>query len=60
MFGEDNILEKLMRLIIRESIRENFERLGIEGTLEAIEKIHNPILRAKLREYSLRYLKGEL
>jgi len=57
---KDNILEKLVRLIIRENIRENFERLGIEGCLEAIERIRHPILRARLREYSLKYLKGEL
>jgi len=57
---EDDILERLIKLIIKENIKENFKRLGIEGCLEAIERIHHPILRARLREYSLKYLKGEL
>ena len=55
---DKNQLSKIARLIIEKSIERNFQQLGIEGCLETIEKIRNPIYRAKMRMLHLQYLKS--
>ena len=55
---DKNQLSKIARLIIEKSIERNFQQLGIEGCLETIEKIRNPIYRGKMRMLHLQYLKS--
>ena len=53
-------MKEIIELIIKERVKENFKKLGIERTLEIIEDLPNPIFRAKLRQYHLEYLKENL
>ena len=53
-------MDKIVNIIIRNSIKRNFNQLGIEGCLEFIERIKNPVYRARMRELHLRYLKEVL
>ena len=52
--------DEVLNFLILLSIRRNFRKLGIEGCLEAIEKLPNPVHRAKLRQAHLEYLKNNL
>lgn len=56
---EKQVLKEIYLLLKREKIKKNFSKLGIEGTLETIEKIQNPSLRELVKELHYKYLKGE-
>lgn len=47
---DKNIVKQIVDIMIRQNIDKALNNLGIEGTLQAIENIVQPILRAKLRE----------
>ena len=52
---DKNIVKQIVDIMIRQNIDKALNNLGIEGTLQAIENIVQPILRAKLREKSLNH-----
>ncbi|GEM_PF-3819635 len=46
----DNMENEMVNSWLFTAVREGIERLGLEGCLESIESIVNPVLRWKLRQ----------
>ena len=55
-----DVYKRILKEMVKENVTKALNKLGLEGTLEAIEHISNPYVRAKLRiEYLSRFVRGE-